>query len=60
MSKDLLFRTDDFIFSYRVAAIICRDGKYLLQRPAGTDEYAFPGGHVAYGETNAETLAREF
>ncbi len=60
MSRDLLFKTDDFIFSYRVAAILKRDGKVLLQREAGTDEYSFPGGHVTYGETNAETLVREF
>lgn len=60
MSRDLLFKTDDFIFSYRVAAIIKYGGKVLLQRPSDSDEYSFPGGHVAYRETNAETLIREF
>lgn len=60
MSRDLLFKTDDFIFSYRVAAVMKRDGRVLLQREAGNEAYSFPGGHVAYGETNEETLLREF
>lgn len=59
MRQDLLFKTDHFIFSYRVAAIIRQNGRILLQREAGTEEYAFPGGHVAFGETNEETLVRE-
>ena len=57
---DILFKTPDFVFSYRVAGICVRDGKVLLQKPAKDTAYAFPGGHVAFGETNAETLVREF
>ena len=57
---DILFKTDDYIFSYRVAGILIRDGKVLLQKPDNTNEYAFPGGHVAFGETNADTLIREW
>jgi ADP-ribose pyrophosphatase YjhB (NUDIX family) len=58
--KDILFRTDNFIFSYRAAGILIIDNKILLQKPANEDGFAFPGGHVAFGETNAETLMREF
>lgn len=58
--SDILFRTDDYIFSYRVAGICVQNGKVLLQKPTNDDGYAFPGGHVAFTETNEETLKREF
>lgn len=57
---DILFKTDDYIFSYRVAGICIENGKVLLQKPANDSGYAFPGGHVSFGETNEETLIREF
>jgi 8-oxo-dGTP pyrophosphatase MutT (NUDIX family) len=59
-SKDILFKTKDFIFSYRVAGILIYNGKVLLQKPIDDDGFAFPGGHVAFSETNEETLIREF
>ena len=58
--KDILFKTDDYIFSYRVAGICIQNGKVLLQKPTNDNGYAFPGGHVALGETNEQTLKREF
>lgn len=57
---DILFRSDDHIFSYRVAGICIQEEKVLLQSLVGEPGYAFPGGHVAFGETNEETLVREF
>ena len=58
---DILFRTDDWVFSYRVAGICVENGKVLLQTTTGEDRsFAFPGGHVEFGETNADTLIREF
>ena len=59
MNRDILFRADDFIFSYRVAGILMHKGKILLQRPVN-DDFAIPGGHVAAFETTKETLVREF
>ncbi len=56
---DILFKNDDFVFSYRVGGILVHNGKILLQRPAD-DDYAIIGGHVAAMETSAETLKREF
>jgi len=56
---DILFKTEDFVFSYRVGGILIRDGKILLQKPKD-DDYAIIGGHVASFETTAETLKREF
>ncbi len=57
---DIIFKTDEYVFSYRVAGILIHNGKVLLQKPDNDDGYAFPGGHVALGETNAEALMREF
>ena len=57
---DILFKTDEWVFSYRVAGICVRDGKVLLQKPTNDTAYAFPGGHVEFGETNEQTLIREF
>lgn len=58
--SDILFRTDGYVFSYRVAGVCMQDGRILLQKPTNGSDYAFPGGHVAFGETHAETLVREF
>ncbi|MBQ8831464.1 MAG: NUDIX hydrolase [Oscillospiraceae bacterium] len=57
---DILFRTEEYVFSYRVAGICVQNGKVLLQKPDNDTAYAFPGGHVTFGETNARTLEREF
>ena len=57
---DALFKTEDSIFSYRIAGICIEGGKILLQKAAGQTAFNFPGGHVALGETSVQTLAREF
>ena len=56
---DILFKNDDFVFSYRVGGILIHNEKILLQRPKN-DDYAIIGGHVAAMETSMETLKREF
>lgn len=57
---DILLKTENTVFSYRVAGICVQNGRVLLQTAAGDTAFAFPGGHVAFGETSAETLIREF
>ena len=59
MSHDILFKTDTHMFSYRVAGLLVRNGKILLQRDKWGD-HAVPGGHVNFMETTEETLKREF
>ena len=58
--SDILFKTNEYIFSYRVGGILIHNGKVLLQRALGDEGYAIIGGHVAFGETTSETLVREF
>ena len=58
--KDISYSTDEYIFSYRPAGILVHESKILLQKPSNSNDYAFPGGQVAFSETNAETLIREF
>lgn len=58
--SDILFFREDYVFSYRVAGILLNDNKILLQKPTNDTGFAIPGGHVEFGETNAQTLMREF
>ena len=59
MSHDILFDHGNARFSYRISALIVQNGRILLQCPVETSDYAFIGGHVAFGETTMETLVRE-
>lgn len=59
MNNDILFKSEDFIFSYRVAGIPVQNGKILLQKPQN-DEFSLIGGHVSRFETTEEALKREF
>ena len=59
MSSDILFKTDEFIFSSRVGGLLIRNDKLLLQKPRN-DYHSIIGGHVSCFETTAETLKREF
>lgn len=57
--QDVLFKTEDFVFSYRIQGVLIREGKALLQRSVDGD-YALIGGHAAVFETVEEALVREF
>ena len=59
MPRDILFNHANARFSYRISALIVQNGRALLQCPVGTQDYAFIGGHVEFGETAKETLVRE-
>ena len=58
--EDILFKTDDSVFSYRIGGLLTHNGKALMQKAVDDDGYAFIGGHAAFGETTAETIVREF
>ena len=59
MSRDILFKEEDFVFSYRVGGILEFNNKILLQKPED-DDYSIIGGHVSRMETATEALKREF
>lgn len=59
MPRDILFDHGNARFSYRISALIVQNGRVLLQCPVSTEDYAFIGGHVEFGETAKETLIRE-
>ena len=59
MPRDILFDHGNARFSYRISALIVQNGRALLQCPVGTQDYAFIGGHVEFGETAKDTLVRE-
>ena len=62
----ILFTLDDKNYSddmpvfekWAVRGIICKDGKYAMQR-GRSGKYKIPGGGVEKGETFLETLVRE-
>ncbi len=56
---DILYKTDDTVFSFRVGAICVQNGLVLLQKPDDDPGYSLPGGHVAFGEETRDTLKRE-
>ena len=58
--RDILFKTDDAVFSLRAAGVVTENGCVLLQKPEDDPGYAFPGGHIAFGEVGEQTLVREF
>lgn len=40
--QDMIFKTKDFIFSYRVAGILIYNDKILLQKPVNDNGYSLP------------------
>ncbi len=56
------WRFDDgkTVCDLRVAGVLVREGKLLVQREKDGQEYALPGGHVQIGEETADALSREF
>lgn len=56
---DLVFRTNNGVFNYRVAAVWIRDGRVLLHRLHSEQSWSLPGGRVALMEESRTSLGRE-
>lgn len=59
-NRDILFKDEDGVFSYRVGGILIRNGRVLLQQCNEEKSYAVPGGHVNFGEISKDAVIREF
>lgn len=60
MEQDWIFHTGVYVCDLRVAGVLFKNGKLLVQRDADGTEYALPGGHVRAGETLEAALLREY
>lgn len=60
MQMDWIFEKNGYTCGVRVAGVLVRDGKILLQREENGCEYAVPGGHIHLGETLEGALKREW
>jgi len=56
--KDLTLTTPHGVFNHRVGFLVFQQGRVLLQ-DAGAGYWFVTGGRVAFGESTAETVARE-
>ena len=59
MAQEILFEQKDWMYSYRVGALLWREGKILMQRTVHSDGYTLPGGQVPFGEYSQKALAQK-
>lgn len=60
MNKDINFEKNGIIFNYRVAIIIKKDEKLLVQKNSKVNHYTLPGGRCELLENSKDTAIREF
>lgn len=60
MRMDWIFSGENWTCGVRVAGVLVRNGKILLQREVNGHEYAVPGGHIHISETMEDGLKREW
>jgi len=60
MKRDWFFKDETSLCNVRTVGVLIRNDKILLQREAGGNEYALPGGHVKSDETSQQSLIREY
>lgn len=57
--KDIVFKTNQSCFIYRVAAIIIKDNRLLMAKHEDYPCYYTVGGKVRINETSEEAVVRE-
>lgn len=60
MNKDINFEKNGIIFNYRVAIVIKKDRKLLVQKNSKVNHYTLPGGRSKLLENSKDTAIREF
>lgn len=58
MNKDWIFTAEEYTCDLRVAAVLVKDNKILVQREKDGNEYALPGGHVKIGWMPIEQIQK--
>lgn len=56
---DIMFRTAEGTFNYRVCAVMIHDGKLLAMHDGRSPYYYLPGGRVMLHETAEQAVLRE-
>lgn len=56
---DIKIKTENSEFKYRVAGVIVRNDKVLIQKIDDNPRLCLPGGHVEIGESSKEAVSRE-
>ena len=57
--QDISLLLSQYVFNYRVGAMIAHQGKLLVNQLAGQDFWFLPGGRVHEGELSADAIRRE-
>ena len=60
MNNDIQFEKNDYVFNYRIAIVIRKDNKILIQKDTRAKHITLPGGRCELGESTADTAIREF
>lgn len=60
MSTNWFFQSENSICNFRSAGVLIQNGKILVQREKGGNEYALPGGLVLQGETAEQAVIRRY
>lgn len=59
MGKDITLPIENGVVNLRVAAIIMKDGKVLMNKSSKTDFLFTIGGRIQFGESSEEAVVRE-
>lgn len=60
MNNDITFEKNEITFNYRIAIIIKKENKILVQKDDRVKHLTLPGGRCMLGESSIETGIREF
>ncbi len=60
IDNNVNFEKNGIVFNYRIAIIIRKDNKILVQKDTRVTHLALPGGRCELGESSNETALREF
>lgn len=60
MNNDINFERNGIVFNYRIAIVIKKDDKLLVQKNTKVNHYTLPGGRCELLENSKDTAIREF